>query len=101
MPDEGSATGRGDARVFLDVGRRPLRSVRPNQPRPNDGVRCAPVPRHAVWYIMVPPLDGIRHMNPEAPYLEWDAFARYETAPECQTALASSRTLIHRNHGSR
>ena len=56
---------------------------------------CAPVPRHAVWYIMVPPLDGMRHMNPEAPYLDWDAFARYRTAPECQSALASLKASVN------
>jgi hypothetical protein len=50
---------------------------------------CVQVPKVSVWFLMMPPSDADRRMNPSAPLQDWDIFARFKTAPECQTALAS------------
>jgi hypothetical protein len=50
---------------------------------------CVRVPKVAVWYLMLPPLDADRQLNPNVPVEDWDIFKRYKTQPECETALAT------------
>ena len=43
------------------------------------------------WYVIVPPMDDQRRLNPNAPLRQWREFAGYVTADECKAALASDK----------
>jgi hypothetical protein len=49
---------------------------------------CVRVPKVAVWYVMLPPLDAERRLNPTVPVQDWDIFKPYKTQRECEIALA-------------
>jgi hypothetical protein len=48
---------------------------------------CIRVPKVAVWYLMLPPLDADRRLSPNVPVKDWDIFKPYSTRPECETAI--------------
>ncbi len=50
---------------------------------------CVRIPKVAVWYLMLPPLDADRRLNPNVPVKDWDIFKPYKTQPECETAVAA------------
>ncbi len=50
---------------------------------------CVRVPKVALWYLMLPPLDASRRLNPSVPLKDWDIFKPYKTQPECEVALAA------------
>jgi len=43
------------------------------------------------WYVIVPPMDDQRRLNPNAPLTQWKTFAGYVSAGECEAALASDK----------
>jgi hypothetical protein len=43
------------------------------------------------WYVIVPPLDDQRRLNPNAPLNQWVTFAGYISADNCNAALASDK----------
>ena len=50
---------------------------------------CVRVPKVAIWYIMTPPFDADRHLNPNVPIQNWNVWAPYTTEAECQAALVA------------
>ena len=43
------------------------------------------------WYVIIPPMDDQRRLNPNAPLTQWKTFADYVTADECEAALANDK----------
>lgn len=41
------------------------------------------------WYVIVPPMDDQRRLNPNAPLYQWKTFANYASADQCKAALAN------------
>jgi hypothetical protein len=50
---------------------------------------CVEVAKTTIWYMMIPPVDDERRMNPSAPLEDWTIAGRYKTAPECDSARAA------------
>jgi hypothetical protein len=58
----------------------------------NQQAGCVPDPTTAsVWYVIVPPMDDQRRLNPMAPLSQWKPFSWHRTADECNAALASDK----------